>query len=310
MPAARRGDRACGDGSSRVNYDELPVTFGCAGESLVGIVARPPHPVEIGVLVIVGGPQYRVGSHRQFVHLSRSLAADGIACMRFDYRGMGDSSGAMRTFDAVSEDIRAAIDTFLGALPTVKRIALWGLCDGASAACFYAPQDARVAGVALLNPWVRTEAGEAAAYLRHYYWHRLFSAAFWRKLIGGGVGLAASTRGVMGFLRRASTRQTDSSLPERMLDCLARFEGSVLVLLSEIDIVAAQFRDLATSPAWRRELDAGAAQREIAGANHTFSSEAWRREVARSTVEWVHGVVARNCAAAGHQRGSLHPARP
>jgi alpha/beta superfamily hydrolase len=48
------------------------------------------------VLVIVGGPQYRAGSHRQFTLLARSLAEQGFAVLRFDYRGMGDSTGAMR----------------------------------------------------------------------------------------------------------------------------------------------------------------------------------------------------------------------
>ncbi|MGH6689329.1 MAG: hydrolase 1, exosortase A system-associated [Gammaproteobacteria bacterium] len=276
-----------------MKYDEQPVTFGCSGEWLVGIVARPARPAEIGVLVIVGGPQYRVGSHRQFMHLSRSLAVDGIACMRFDYRGMGDASGDVRTFEEVSEDIRAAVDRFLADLPTVKRVVLWGLCDGASAACLYAASDPRVAGIALLNPWVRTTAGEATAYLRHYYWRRLFSAAFWKKLGGGDVRLTEAARGLFRFLNRAGAGSTDSSLPERMLDGLARFEGAVLIVLSEADLVAAEFKDLAASAAWRRVLDAGRTKwREVAGATHTFSSEAWRREVAQATAEWVRALPA------------------
>jgi exosortase A-associated hydrolase 1 len=271
-----------------VSYDELPVLFACAGESLVGIVARPARPAETGVLVIVGGPQYRVGSHRQFVHLSRFLAAEGIACMRFDYRGMGDSSGAMRTFEEVSEDIRVALDRFLGTVPEVKRVVLWGLCDAASAACFYAPCDARVAGVALLNPWVRTEASEAAAYLRHYYLQRLLSAAFWRKLLGGGVRVRASARGLSGHVARAGAGNAKASLPARMAECLAKFAGDVLVVLSEADLVAAEFRDTSKSMHWRRALDAGRTRsHDIAGATHTFSSDAWRNEVARATLEWV-----------------------
>jgi len=276
-----------------VNYDEQPVLFACAGESLVGIVARPAQPAETGVLVIVGGPQYRVGSHRQFVHLSRFLAAAGIACMRFDYRGMGDSSGAMRTFEEVSEDIRAAIDRFFGAVPEVKRVVLWGLCDAASAACFYAPGDPRVAGVALLNPWVRTESGEATAYLRHYYVQRLLSGAFWRKLIGGGVRIGDSARGLGGNIARAGARNAEAPLPARMGESLAAFPGSILVVLSEADLVAAEFRDAAKSKLWQRVLEASRAQsRQIPGATHTFSSEAWRTEVARATLEWVRALPA------------------
>lgn len=90
-----------------------------------------------GVLIIVGGPQYRVGSHRQFVLLSRRLAGEGYPAMRFDYRGMGDAGGAMRSFEDVRADIGAAIEAFQRAVPSLRRIVLWGLCDAASAALLY-----------------------------------------------------------------------------------------------------------------------------------------------------------------------------
>src|SRR5690606_31415058 len=109
------------------------------------------------------------GSHRQFVLLCRHLAAHGIPAMRFDYRGMGDSTGAERGFDTVADDIRAAIDSFIKRVPSIGRVVLWGLCDAASAACLYAPSDERVGGLVLANPWVRTAAGEAKTYLKHYY---------------------------------------------------------------------------------------------------------------------------------------------
>jgi hypothetical protein len=97
-----------------VNFVERALMFECGGETLVGVLAEPASPAMVGVLIIVGGPQYRAGSHRQFVLLSRQLAATGVAAMRFDYRGMGDSTGSPSSFDDVSEDIAAAIDAGLG----------------------------------------------------------------------------------------------------------------------------------------------------------------------------------------------------
>ena len=82
----------------------------CAGEELVGVLTLPEEPVHIGVVVIVGGPQYRVGSHRQFVLLARHLAEQGIPTLRFDCRGMGDSSGDQRSFD-VKAFVRMSIDS-------------------------------------------------------------------------------------------------------------------------------------------------------------------------------------------------------
>ena len=75
-----------------VNIKEQVINFDLAGESLVGMACVPEQARSIGIIVVVGGPQYRVGSHRQFLLLSRALASAGYPVMRFDYRGMGDST--------------------------------------------------------------------------------------------------------------------------------------------------------------------------------------------------------------------------
>jgi exosortase A-associated hydrolase 1 len=290
-----------------MNYAEQPVVFECEGESLVGIASRPERPRDVGVVVIVGGPQYRAGSHRQFVLLARHLAENGVATFRFDYRGMGDSAGAMRTFEDIDADIRAAIDTFVRSVPEARRVVLWGLCDAASAACLYAPSDSRVAGLALLNPWVHTEAGEAKAYVRHYYWRRVLSPDFWKKVVAGGLNLGETIRDFGWQVARAARLESsptkgstpsesratrrNEALPIRMLASVQRFNGPLLLVVSSQDLVAAEFSDLARSSRhWRAVTSsARATSRLIAGANHTFSAREWRDEVARQTLDWVLG---------------------
>ena len=153
--------------------DEQALTFPCAGEWLTAILSPAAQCASSlrtrGVLVVVGGPQYRAGSHRQFALLARALAAQGIPAMRFDYSGMGDSSGPARNFEDVDSDMRAAIDRFMAAVPGMREVVIWGLCDAASAALFYAQHDRRVAGLVLLNPWARTPDSHARATLKHYY---------------------------------------------------------------------------------------------------------------------------------------------
>ena len=105
---------------------EEVLDFRCKGEQLIGILHRPHKARKRAVLVVVGGPQTRVGSHRQFVLLARSLADQGYPCLRFDYRGMGDSTGAMRDFQGIDDDIQAALDALLDAVPEVEDVALWG----------------------------------------------------------------------------------------------------------------------------------------------------------------------------------------
>ena len=162
---------------------EIPVVFSCHTEELIAILHQPKTPLKTGVLIVVGGPQYRVGSHRQFVLLARMLADNGVPVFRFDYRGMGDSNGIVRSFSNVDDDIKSAVDKFYQNSPNLCGVIIWGLCDAASAASFYAYQDNRIKGLVLLNPWVFTEQGAAKTYLKHYYLQRLCNPDFWHKVL-------------------------------------------------------------------------------------------------------------------------------
>ncbi len=106
--------------------DEQAVRFACQGEELVGILGRPAAPRALGVVIVVGGPQYRTGSHRQFTLLARHLLQEGFAVLRFDCRGMGDSGGEFPGFEHISADIAAAVDTLCEHIPAVRRVVLWG----------------------------------------------------------------------------------------------------------------------------------------------------------------------------------------
>ncbi|WP_296951564.1 hydrolase 1, exosortase A system-associated [uncultured Massilia sp.] len=277
-----------------MSIDERALTFDCGGDRLVGILALPAQapPHARGVLVVVGGPQYRAGSHRQFTLLARDLAADGVPAMRFDYRGMGDSEGDMRDFEAVADDLRAAVDAFVAAVPGLRDVVLWGLCDGASAIAMHAATDARVAGVVLLNPWVRSEEGIARATLKHYYRARLVDPAFWRKLLGGRFDVAGSVKSMLGLARAARERPvapTTAPFPLRMRAGLRAFGGPVLVITSGADLTAREFCDLAgADKEWKRLLAAPrVTRRELDKADHTFSRRAWRDQVSRWTREWL-----------------------
>lgn len=265
-----------------------PVAIACGQDWLLGVITRPEKPRCRGVLIAVGGPQYRVGSHRQFLLLANDLAAQGHAVMRFDYRGMGDSTGEPRTFEQVGEDLRSAVDRFLSEAPEVTEVVIWGLCDAASAALFYAHQDPRVSGMVLLNPWARSAQGEARTYLKHYYLRRAISAAPWAKLLRGELDLAASA---MSFMRNLKTAGGGSkgTLAERMADGLARFKGQSLLITAGNDLTAKEFLDTAAaSPSWQKLLQAsGVTRRVLPEATHTFPRRNWRDQVSHWTSSWL-----------------------
>ena len=289
------------------SYYQEPLTLACEGECLMAIVSRPRQPRPRGVLILVGGPQYRVGSHRQFTLLANHLAEHGTPVMRFDYTGMGDSSGDLKGFEHIERDLRVAVNAFFNTVEQLHDVVIWGLCDAASAALFYGPQDARISGLVLLNPWVRTVEGEAKAYLRHYYLKRLVSATAWRRLLRGEANLIRSVKSLLDNFSRAirptvltpagdsAPRQWSTiavatrSLPDRMADALARFDGRVLLILSGNDLTAKEFIDVSqASEEWCRLLASPRVTRHVlTAANHTFSRCEWRDQVAAWTSAWV-----------------------
>ena len=296
--------------SSGMNgYLETPLLFACEQEQLVGVLSAPASQLahDLGVVIIVGGPQYRAGSHRHFVQLARGTAAAGYPVLRFDCRGMGDSTGAPPGFEHQAADIAAAINALQATAPSVRRVVLWGLCDGASAALLYLDErgpDPRVAGLCLLNPWVRTEATEASARVRHYYLARLAQGEFWAKLLRGGVGIGA-LRGFLGQLgaqRTASRRPAAAShqpYPRRMARAFKRFEGHLLMCLSGKDLTAREFEMVRDAdPLWTGKLAAASLRTYRAEpADHTFSVPRDQAALDDTVLEWIRTCLDRHPSA-------------
>lgn len=290
-----------------MSFRERALAFNCQGEQLLGVLATPADlslASDVAVLVVVGGPQYRAGAHRQFVQLARALASAGHSVLRFDVRGMGDSGGAQRSFEVLTDDIEAGINTLMAQAPACKRLALMGLCDGASAALMYLhdTRDRRVNALCLLNPWLRSDESLARAQVQHYYLHRVMSPEFWRKLVAGDVGLGA----LKGFLhalrtslrhRAAASAGTAANAQGRaglnfrsaMLKGCELFNGPMLLALSRDDLTAQEFAgSTAAHAGWCKALAREQMLHlQLEAADHTLSSSAARLSFEAAVIAWL-----------------------
>ncbi len=239
------------------------LTFDCAGAELAGSLDEAPGST--GLLMVTGGSQTRVGSHRMFERLAAGLAADGIPCFRYDRRGVGDSGGADPGFRGSGPDLSAARAAFRAAQSQLTRVIGFGLCDGATALALCGE---RLDGLILANPWlVEAEAGQPPpAAIRARYRERLLSRTGWRDLLTGAV----SYRKLLGGLAKIA-RPADGDLAQEVARALRRQRAPIRLILARGDATA-----IAAEAEWRKP--AFAPIRARAGAiipvdtdSHTFA---------------------------------------
>ena len=75
--------------------EKEPVVFEIEGQKLFAVMHLPLHHHHLlpGVLMCHGLAGNKTGRYRLYVHLARELARLGIASLRVDFRGCGDSDG-------------------------------------------------------------------------------------------------------------------------------------------------------------------------------------------------------------------------
>ena len=215
------------------------VAFGCNGDTLIGTF--DPAAATAGLLIVTGGNELRCGPYGSHAELARMISAAGFPVMRFDRRGVGDSSGYNAGFSHSADDIAAAIAQFRSAFPKLRQIAAFGNCDAASALMLAHGKgcDALV----LANPWTFEPEPDAEpeaepqpqmtpGAIRAHYLRRLTDPRALLRLLTGKVKVHA----MAGSLAEAvKPPPPPSSLAQEMAAGLAQFAGAVTLLIAEHD---------------------------------------------------------------------------
>ncbi len=274
-------------------------------QKLFGIEHIPNKNVEpqTAVLMLVGGPQNRLGSHRSYVQIARGLAKAGYRVFRFDYAGLGDSAGEFIGFEGTAASLKSALDHLNNAFPELKNICLWALCDGAAASAIYAPADReRISSMILCNPYVHTEMGQAKAILKYYYISRFFQRDFWMKLLGFKFNVLDSLKDFFKLLGKGKAAESSEpatscdpqnpvqkyegpQLPSLVINGLIQFKKPVQFILSTADLTAKEFEEaLKKFPAITSYFNTGLfLKTPVQGSDHTFSQMIYKEDVIKKT---------------------------
>lgn len=145
-------------------YEESIVAFDNEGMNLVSTLTIPRIPQKCPIIIILNGftgnrnDAIIPGTNEPFFErASRRLAENGIASLRIDFRGSGESEGeySMTSFSTQISDTKAAIDYINNELRhrvNTRSIGLIGYSQGGLVAAVVAARDKRVNSVVLWSP--------------------------------------------------------------------------------------------------------------------------------------------------------------
>lgn len=258
-------------------------------QQLFAIHTSPPRdPLGIGIVLLSGGGWIpSTQRNRMYVELARRLAEVGYDVLRFDYRGVGESTGETRMFDLMTPhtpEVLAAVEALRSR--GVDGIGLVGTCYGGRMALHAtgSVDDLRVMAISCIP--VEDYPGASEGIL----WHgrQAMSRDVWRRLRKKWPKYVRVVRAKLGSVMRRSaqrvTGRSETNLPtyiRQISDVLDRgipmlvmhgrrdnhFPQFEVALQGELGEVLRRHEDLAKLELWDGELHG---ERTLAAQRYTI----------------------------------------
>lgn len=243
------------------------VSFAVGGQTVFGMFHTPGGDDTVpAALILHGLVASKDQPHRIFVTLAEALAAKGVASLRIDLRGRGDSEGDSIDITPQRDlaDAREALE-FLATRPHVdgQRLSVVGLSWGGLLGCYLAT-----------DPRVR-------------------QLALWSSAPGPGPMSWNPKLSEIGDGRRAAD-EWGNLIGEQFYDELATFKPYDELLKTQARVLIAYGTADASVARAAPPLEQALKERGIAAesfavqdADHAFMRNAWERPLIAKTVEWL-----------------------
>lgn len=300
--AAREGARpvrSLPTGLAGENFVESPIRFG-KNRELAGVYCRSGDGTPRQAVVILNaGAIHHVGWARGNVELARRLAASGVASLRIDMGGLGDSfaapSGASGSPYApeLTADISAAIDWL--ETQCIRDVSVIGSCSGAYQAFHAAVADARVKRLALVNQvcfvwnatyqlqfsaWRATKSTVVSAALEDEIQATEDASRLFNKLMPVAKKFAkGSLNALMSLSQKATSGVGDTNMVEGWLETLASRGVKVSMIYSDHDPGLADLERWFGPEGIRATSLPGVEKHTLLDADHMLTSRRARQEL-------------------------------
>lgn len=274
-------------------------------DKIWGILQNPAdtvNPSEVLVIFVHGSAGYRIGPHRIFVDYARELAQCGIKSFRFDFVGCGFSEGEKPKAQKSNSghpvephyiEQLYTITTVLKENLKPKKIILFGICSGAYYSLKYTYYK-HVDHLVLLSPSplekddVTIELNKSKYGMKQYL-NKLFYLSTWKKLLKAQINFSMVIKPFALFyylvVHKMLRKKDPQSKAEKTGAAPLRIKTqSALLIFAENDPEAPIARKQVAG-----ELQSSTIpfeQEIIKGANHSFYSLKWKKEILDRFMEW------------------------
>jgi len=278
--------------SANITLQEVIVDIPGSRGVLRGILHCPEKTSTVkkpAVVFLHGWSGCRLGPHRMFVHMARSLSHQGYYSIRFDFNGHGESDGniADSTIVSMVDDVLHVI-SFMKGKNYADEFALVGICSGSKVAIATTTQCDSVTNLVLWSPEPLGSMRTSTTAFQHVlsrtgeYFRKLRDLSTWKKLLTGKINLKLVRRAIVPS---EQPDKDEKSQEDKWLEQFKNYQGRVLIVYGGKDVPTVNAVPKYAS--FFRQHGILYSTHRVAKSNHSFYSIDWEREVLTVSINWL-----------------------